>query len=153
MSRIKLSGGYTVIPEGTHVFQITEVNYNETFGKLEIKMTTEDKQTHVERFGFIDKSGAQNQGAINAFSFFARIAMDDITLTDIDPQDLVGHFIEADVYHDKVQSRDNPNTILTFAKLGDKRPSSGFASSTIVKDEIPTTAKSASDVLAMLENL
>lgn len=152
MSRIKLSGGYTVIPEGTHVFQITEVNYNETFGKLEVKMITEDGETHVERFGFIDKSsGAQNQGAINAFSFFARIAMDDITLTDIDPQDLVGHFIEADVYHDKVQSRDNPNTILTFAKLGDKRPSSGFPSSTTVDN--PAPVRSASDALAMLADL
>ena len=151
MSRIKLSGGYTVIPEGPHTFQITAVDYKEAFGKLEVKMITEEGETHVERFGFIDKNGAQNDGAIKAFSFFARIAMDDITLTDIDPQDLVGHFIEADVYHDKVQSRDNPNTILTFAKLGDKRPSSGFPSSTTVDN--PASVRSASDALAMLENL
>ena len=38
MAKIGLTEGFTLIPEGTHVFQITDVKYKEDFGKLEIYM-------------------------------------------------------------------------------------------------------------------
>ena len=36
MAKIGLTEGFTLIPEGTHIFQITDVKYKEDFGKLEI---------------------------------------------------------------------------------------------------------------------
>ena len=33
MAKIGLTEGFTLIPEGTHVFQITDVKYKEDFGR------------------------------------------------------------------------------------------------------------------------
>ena len=41
MAKIGLTEGFTLIPEGTHVFQITDVKYKEDFGKLEVYMQTQ----------------------------------------------------------------------------------------------------------------
>ena len=38
MAKIGLSEGFSLIPKGTHVFQITAVNYKEDFGKMEVTM-------------------------------------------------------------------------------------------------------------------
>lgn len=100
MGKIALSEGYTVIPEGTHIFKIVEVNYKEAYGKLEIKMKTAKGQVHTERFSLIKQDGSSNEGALNAFSYFARTALNDYTAQDIDPEELVGYFIECDVEHD-----------------------------------------------------
>ena len=70
MGKITLSEGFTVIPEGTHIFKIIEVNYKEQFGKLEIKMKTAKGQTHIERFSLLKADGSTNEGALNAFSYF-----------------------------------------------------------------------------------
>ena len=43
MAKIKLSkGGFTPIPEGTHVFKITSAEYDEDFGIVDIEMVTAD---------------------------------------------------------------------------------------------------------------
>ena len=34
MAKIGLSDGFSLVPEGTHVFKIITVNYNEDFGKM-----------------------------------------------------------------------------------------------------------------------
>ena len=41
MAKIGLSDGFSLIPEGTHVFKITGVSYKEAFGKLEVTMQTQ----------------------------------------------------------------------------------------------------------------
>ena len=154
MSRIRLSEGYSVIPEGQHIFQIVEVNHDETFGKIEVKLAMADGKTHVEKYNLVDKNGNQSEGAIKAFSYFARAAMDDMSLMDIDPQDLVGHFVEATVVHDKVQSKDDPNKILTFVKLDNKRHATGFESSAFVdnlNDVSTTTVEKPVDPLDILK--
>ncbi len=126
MGKIALSEGYTVIPEGTHIFKIVEVNYKEAYGKLEIKMKTAKGQTHIERFSLIKQDGSSNEGALNAFSYFARTALQDYTAQDIDPEELVGFFIECDVEHDIQPSNKNPNKNVTFVRLTDKRPADGY---------------------------
>ena len=45
---------------------------------------------------------------------------------DIDPDDLVDHYIRAEVVHTKQPSRKDPTKTLTFANLGDKSPADGF---------------------------
>lgn len=132
MGTIKLSNGFSPISEGTHIFQITEVVNKEDFGKLEITMMTQEGEKHIERFSLLSSNGTPNQGAYNAFSYFAKTAMNDFTLTEIDPEDLVGHFIECDVEHEEVESRNKPGKTNTFARLTDKRPSEGW--------DVPTNA-------------
>lgn len=74
---IGLSEGFTLIPEGTHVFKITAVNYKEAFGKLEITMQTQSGAKHIERFSLLKTDGSPNEGALNAFSYFAKTALND----------------------------------------------------------------------------
>ena len=80
MAKIGLTEGFTLIPEGTHVFKITEVNYKEDFGKMEVVMQTAKGQKHIERFSLLNKDGEPNQGGLNAFSYFAKTALDDFTV-------------------------------------------------------------------------
>lgn len=126
MAKIGLSEGFTLIPEGTHVFKITAVNYKEAFGKLEITMQTQSGAKHIERFSLLKTDGSPNEGALNAFSYFAKTALNDFSLTEIDHEDLVGCFIECDVEHDVQPNKNKPDKTVTFARLADKRPSEGW---------------------------
>ncbi len=146
MGKIALSEGYTVIPEGTHIFKIVEVNYKEAYGKLEIKMKTAKGQVHTERFSLIKQDGSSNEGALNAFSYFARTALNDYTAQNIDPEELVGYFIECDVEHDIQPSNKNPNKTVTFVRLADKRPAEGYDEEEVITP--PAPAKKAASTLS-----
>lgn len=126
MAKIGLTEGFSVIPEGTHVFKIIKVNYKEDFGKMEVIMQMATGQKHTERFSLLDKNGEPNQSGLNAFSYFAKTALNDFSLSEIDEQDLVGHFIRCEVEHEKVESNRTPGKMLTFARLGDKEAADGF---------------------------
>lgn len=126
MAKIGLSNGFSLIPKGMQVFRIVEVNYKEDFGKMEITLQTAKGQKHVERFSLLDKNGEANQGALNAFSYFAKTAMNDYSLEEIDHEDLVGCFIKCDVDYEEVESNRNPGKMLKFVRLGDKEPADGF---------------------------
>lgn len=139
MAKIGLSEGFTLIPEGTHVFKITAVNYKEAFGKLEITMQTQSGAKHIERFSLLKTDGSPNEGALNAFSYFAKTALNDFSLTEIDHEDLVGCFIECDVEHDVQPNKNKPDKTVTFARLTDKRPSEGWD-----EREAPSPAPAAS---------
>jgi hypothetical protein len=126
MAKITLSEGFSIVPEGTHIFEIVNVDYKEEFGKLEVRMKTAKGQTHIERFSLMRNDGSLNEGALNAFSYFAKVALNDFSLEEIDHEDLVGHYIECVVEHEEVPSTRNPGKMTTFARLGDKFPASGF---------------------------
>ena len=96
MARIPMTSGFTLIPEGTYVFRIYDVSYDEEFGKIEIKLVNAAGMTQTERFTIKDKNDEPNEKALNAFSYFAKTAMGDYTLEDIDPMELIDHFIEAE---------------------------------------------------------
>lgn len=132
MAKIGLTEGFSLIPEGTHVFQITEVKYKEDFGKMEVTMQTDTEQKHTEWFSLLDKNGEPNAGAMNAFSYFAKTALNDFSLTEIDHEDLVGHFLRCEVTHEEVESNRTAGKMLKFVRLGDKEPCDGF-------DDAPAT--------------
>ena len=47
MARIPMTSGFMVIPEGTYIFRIYDVSYDEEFGKIVIKLVTADGMTHT----------------------------------------------------------------------------------------------------------
>lgn len=150
MAKIGLSEGFSLIPEGTHVFQITAVNYKEDFGKMEITMQLANGQKHIERFSLLNKDGEPNQGGLNAFSYFAKVALNDFSLSEIDHEDLIGCFIRCDVEHEEVESNRNPGKMLKFARLGDKESADGYdkalapaAKKSPAKTTAPTQGKPA----------
>lgn len=134
MAKIKLSeGSFTPIPEGEHIFKITKSTYDEDFGKLEIEMVTQSGQKHVERFHLINNEGEVNEGALNAFSYFAKTALNNFNLDEIDHADIEGCYIKATVVHNKQPSNKDPNKTVTFVNLKEYLAASGFEDKPDVK--------------------
>ena len=117
---------FKVIPEGEHIFCIYRVDYNEKFGKLNIYMVTADGHTHIERFSFLKHDGNTNDGAYTAFAYFAKTVMNDFSLSDVDPYLLKGKYLKGVIEHNVVPKRDNPEETMTFTKIADKSPATGF---------------------------
>ena len=126
MARIPMTSGFVVIPEGEYVFRIYDATYDEDFGRIEVKLVNAQGATHTERFSIKDANDEFNEKALNAFSYFAKTAMGDFALEDIDPEELINHFICAEVVHTKLPSNKDPNKTVTFANLGDKSPAEYF---------------------------
>ena len=126
MAKIGLTSGFQLIPEGSHVFQIVKVEYDEEFGKMAVTMQTVDGLQHIERFSLLKKDGEVNDGAMNAFSYFAKVALNDFSVQEIDEQDLKGRFMRCQVEHEEVESNKTPGKMLKFVRLADKEPADGF---------------------------
>lgn len=124
--RIPMRDGFSIIPEGEYVFRIYEVNHDEKFGKIEIKLINAKGQTMTEKFTLMDSHGEYNDRTLSAFSYFAKAAMNDFDMEDVEPKDLVNHYIRAEVVYNEKQSYKDPNKTVTFANLGDKYPADGF---------------------------
>lgn len=102
MAKIKLTdSGFTLIPEGVTTFKIVGVEYKEDFGKMNVDMQTKSGAKHTERFSLLKKDGEVNEGALKVFSFFAKTALNNYSLDEIDEQDLVGCYISANVRHEE----------------------------------------------------
>ena len=147
MARIPMTGGFQVMPEGVQVLKITKAEYDEDFGKAIFTLTNAKGQTCLERFSLLNNDNTPNEKAMNAFSFFAKTAMNNFDLVDIDPVELVGRYIRAEVIHNKVPSNQDPTKMKTFVNLGDKSPADGF-------DGVPTEAPKAGglDLAALLNS-
>lgn len=126
MARIPMTGGFQVMPEGEQVLKITKAEYDEDFGKAIFTLTNVKGQTCQERFSLLNHDNTPNEKALGAFSFFAKTAMNDFDLVDVDPVELVGRYIRAEVIHNKVPSTKDPTKMMTFVNLGDKSPADGF---------------------------
>ena len=145
MARIPMTGGFQIMPEGEQVLKITAAEYDEDFGKVTFTLTNAKGQTCQERFSLLNQDNTPNEKALNAFSFFAKTVMNDFDLVDVDPVELIGHYIRAQVIHNKVPSTKDPTKMVTFVNLGEKSPADGF-------DGAPAPAHKASglDLAALL---
>lgn len=126
MARIPMTGGFQIMPEGEQVLKITKAEYDEDFGKATFMLENAKGQTCQERFGLLNQDGSPNEKALGAFSFFAKTALNDFDIEDVDPEELVGHYIKAEVIHNKVPSTKDPTKMMTFVNLGSKSPADGF---------------------------
>ena len=146
MARIPMTGGFQIMPEGEQVLKITAAEYDEDFGKAIFTLANTKGQTCQERFSLMNQDGSPNERALGAFSFFAKTAMNNFDLEDVDPEELVGHYIKAEVIHNKVPSTKDPSKMMTFVNLGSKSPADGF-------DGAPAAAPKATglDLAALLK--
>ena len=126
MARITMTGGFQIMPEGEQVLKITAAEYDEDFGKAVFTLTNAKGQTCRETFSLLNNDNTPNERALNAFSFFAKTAMNDFDLEDVDPVELIGRYIRAEVIHNKVPSNQDPTKMKTFVNLGNKSPADGF---------------------------
>ena len=131
MAKIKLSeGGFSLIPEGTTTFKIVGVEYKEDFGKMKVELQTKSGAKHTENFTLLTKTGEINEGALKAFSYFAKTALNNYSLEEIDHEDLVGCYITATVKHEEFESNKEPGKMLKSARLNDYAVACGFGNET-----------------------
>ena len=127
MARISMTGGnYQQIPEGEQVLKVTKAEYDAEFGKIIITLQNVKGLTCQERFSILNEDNTTNEKALSAFSFFAKTVMNNFEMEDVDPEELVGHYLRAEVIHNKVPSNKDPNKMMTFVNLGNKSPADGF---------------------------
>lgn len=116
MAKIRLRDtGFTVIPEGEYTFKIVKVDYKVDFEKIEVYLETQEGLKHIERFILSTDGGAK------AFSYFAKVALNNWQEEDIDSDDLLGCYFTARVEHDVQPNINDPSKEVTFVRLQDKK--------------------------------
>lgn len=133
MAIIPMTSGFAICPEGKHIFRIYQVDYNPDFGKLTVYMVNAQGVKHTERFSLMRQSGEMNEQACNAFSFFAKTALNNFEITEIDHNDLVDHYIGGTIAHTKSPSRNDPTKEVTFANMTEKWVADGFDTTPVEK--------------------
>ncbi len=135
MATIQMTNNnFTVCPEGRHIFRIYKVDFNQDFGKVVLYMVNAQGITHRENFSLMRADGSMNEGACNAFSFFARTALNDFSREAIDHTELVNRYIGAEVVHTIQPSKNDPTKNVTFANLvGEKWVADGFDTTPVQK--------------------
>ena len=132
MAKMKLSEAtFTPIPEGTAIFKVMEVDDSkyEDFGKIAVKMQTAEGKSHTENFTLVKPNGDLNEGALKAWSYFARTCLNNFQADEIDTQDVVGCYIQATVKHEKYTRKtgERAGTEAIAVRLNDYTVASGFA--------------------------
>jgi hypothetical protein len=121
MAKIKLvesTGGAYINQAGSKVLlRITKSNYDQDFGKVEITLENEKGELVNNNFGLMSQDGSMNEGAIKAFSYFARVAIGDWGRDDIEDEELVGCYVRADIKMVKGSKPNKDGEILEYANL------------------------------------
>lgn len=154
MAKMKLSEStFSMIPEGSTIFKVVEVDDSKyaDFGKLAVKLQTAKGETHVENFTLVKANGELNEGALKAWSYFARVCLNNFQADEIDTQDVVGCYIQATVKHE-VYTRtkgDKAGTEGKAVRLNDYTTASGFAGkdAQAVEDEDSEDLEDLDDLL------
>lgn len=141
MAKMKLSeSAFSLIPEGTTIFKVMSVDDSkyEDFGKLSVKLQTAKGETHTENFSLIGKNGNLNEGALKAWSYFARVCLNNFQADEIDTQDIVGCYIGATVKHETFTRTkgDNAGTEGVSVRLNDYTSASGFGAAKSDPDDV-----------------
>lgn len=133
MAMIRMTNTFKVCPKGRHIFRIYNVDYNKDFGKVTVYMVNAQGITHVERFSLIGNNGQMNDKACNAFSFFAKTALNNYDVAEIDHRDLIDHYIGGEITHTVLPSTKDPSSTVTFANIGEKWVADGFDTKPVEK--------------------
>ena len=116
MAKLKLRDtGFSIVPEGEHVFKITKVDYKQDYEKIEVTCETKEGQKQIERFVLSTDGGAK------AFSYFAKVALNDWSAEDIDSDDLLGCYFIGTVEHTTQPNKNDPSKNVTFSNIKEKK--------------------------------
>lgn len=124
---------FAMISEGTTIFKVMEVDESkyDDYGKLKVTLQTSSGEKHFENFSFTKANGDINDGGLKAWSYFARVCLNNFQVEEIDTQDIVGCYIQANVTHEKYTrtSGEKAGQEATAVRLKDYTSASGFNSS------------------------
>ena len=127
MAKIPMASGFTPIDEGEYIFQIYQVEDDETFGIYKVHLVTADGLTHVERFYILNDDGSIREGALGRLSYLAKCALNDFDRDgDWATQEIVGCYIRGEIVHKATESTKTTGKTVTFVNLGEINPAEGF---------------------------
>lgn len=127
MAKITLTGGFSPLAEGYYTFRVKSCEYKEDFGKLHFVLETKTGRTVFNDYNFGVNS--ENSGAINSFSFFARMVLNNPSAEEVDPEELVGKYVKAEVVHSTGTKLDEKGNPKIFVNLKNWESASGFEES------------------------
>ena len=94
----------------------------------------------------MNQDGSSNDNACNAFSFFAKNALNDFSVPAVDPMTLVDRYIKLEVTHTEAPSTKKQGETVTFANVKNPSVAHGFDTAPCTKAltlgkevNIPTT--------------
>lgn len=149
MAKLKLgetAGGF-LFPEGWNTIKITQVDYDETFGKIEVHMEIQTGQTYVERFFLVKKNGEPNPTALNIFTYLAKTALNKWDIEEIDTDELEGTFFEGLVEYQDGDINEKTGRPYTNIRFAERKASAGWSET----EEEPKGNDALSALLAGLE--
>lgn len=120
MAKITLAesnGAFINQPGKNVLLRITKAKYDTGFGKVEIVLENENGEIVNNNYNLIDNDGSTNEGALKAFSYFARVAVGDWSRDDIEDEDLVGCFIRCDIEMKEGTKLSKDGKTLEFANI------------------------------------
>ena len=126
MAMIPMTNTFSICPKGEQIFRIYKVEYNEEFGKLIIHLVNAQGNIVQNRFSLMNQDGSTNDKACNAFSFFAKNALNDFSVPAVDPMTLVDHYIKLEVIHDIKPSTKKEGETVTFVNVKNPSVANGF---------------------------
>lgn len=126
MAMIPMTNTFSICPKGEQVFRIYKVEYNEEFGKLIVHLVNAQGNIVQNRFSLMNQDGSSNDKACNAFSFFAKNALNDFSVPAVDPMTLVDRYIKLEVTHTEAPSTKKPGETVTFVNVKNPSVASGF---------------------------
>ena len=126
MALIPMTNTFSICPKGEQVFRIYKVEYNEEFGKLIVHLVNAQGNIVQNRFSLINQDGSPNEKACNAFSFFAKNALNDFSIPAVDPMTLVDRYIKLEVTHTEAPSTKKEGETVTFVNVKNPSVASGF---------------------------
>ena len=125
--------GYKLCPEGEHIFRIWRVDYDKEFGKVVIYLINAKGITHIERFNLMLNETEMNPKACEAFSFFARTALNDSKRDEIDHTELINRYIGLEIVHNTSPNKADPTQTSTFANSTRRWVATGFDTEPVPK--------------------
>ena len=121
---IMLTQGFRDMELGKdHLVFVKKVKWDEEFDTLRLTFSDEDGATLSENFFFIDSHGNPNEVALGIFSNIAKAATHDERNREIDPNDLLGLSLIADVYEQEGRDKNGKPNGKFYRHLRNFKPS------------------------------
>lgn len=112
MAKIGLIQGFRNLEVGTEqTLLIKKVSYEEKYMKCKVTFADDEGRALTETYSFKGKKkGTYNEVALGIFSTIAKCATHDFTDRDIDPEEIEGLYIVADVWEQVVENDEGEET-------------------------------------------
>ena len=111
MAKIKLRDGFKNLQVGdAQTLLVKKVKYNEKFQKIAVTFADDEGGTCVENFNLIGNNGKENDVAYGIFSTIVKCCIGGETGDEVDPTDIEGCRIVADVFEQVVKDEDGDVT-------------------------------------------